>query len=290
MKKHLAPLILSISFALAAPLVACSHSTVGERSAPILEGQFGDLEDFSGAPELRDGYVYGESTHLDIRTRGDGWVVMAALDLDGRLGEGDLVPGAEIHATAPDDGWWEEGGVPAVTMLGCAGEADDNWTIDCAPEEIFVTLAEGTEEGTLLLNFEAIFPDDCHGGVIPGEPPPGGTEPGEPPPPGVEPGEPPPGGSEPGEPPPPGVEPGEPPPGGSEPGEPPPPGTEPGEPPPSGGEPTDPAEPQDFPATYAAASQVITGVIEIRLADLHEGGDRPAPDGPDFVDVAESGR
>jgi len=257
MTKQFAFSTLLLAFA-----IACTSTTPGERSEPIIDGHFGDIEDFSSAPELNEAYFWGDTTYLDVRGQGSDWALMAALTLNGRLGEGDLAPGSVVHVEGYS---WED--FPAATMLGCSGPVPDEWWTDCSPDDIVVQIHDGTEDDSVIVDFVATFPEDC-GGIV-GPP---GTEPGwpgEPPPPGTEPGEPPPGGSDPGEP----TEP--PPPGGSEPGEPPP-GAEPGEPPPGGSDPGEPppAGEVPVPADYASsgAAQVIRGVIEVRLADIIEDG------------------
>jgi hypothetical protein len=229
MKNTALACLLALAFA------GCSSPTTGGRAEPVLEGHFGDVADFSGTPELSEAYYWPGQTYVDVRTRGDGWAVMTGLTFEGRLGEGNLAPGSVVHVDDPFT--WES--FPEVTMLGCAGPADDSWTTDCSPEEIVVQIDQGSREGTLLLSYDATFPGDCTGGgPIDGEEPPI-------------------------------VFPGEPEDGGDAPGD----GSLPGddlEPPPS--EPAGPISTIDEP-------QVIHGVIEIAIADIVEDGDFGGPVG-----------
>lgn len=136
-------------------LAACTGYAGNEAGMQqnMLRGHFGNVE-VSDAPELRELRIDEHEIFLDLRVIEEDQALMVGLRIPRRINErGEL-----------------EYRTDRAEMIGCSGPKDDEWDVDCEPDDLIVNVTDN--EGGTTVEFEGTF-HDC------GAPPPP-EDPGDP--------------------------------------------------------------------------------------------------------------
>ena len=136
-------------------LAACTGYAGGEAGVQqnMLSGQLGRVN-VQGAPEVREIRVDERGIYLDLRVIEPGNALMVGLRIP-----------SQINALGEMEYMTER-----AEMIGCAGPEDDEWDVDCEPDDLIVNVEDNN--GEIAVDFEGTF-YDC------GAPPPP-EDPGDP--------------------------------------------------------------------------------------------------------------
>ena len=101
-------------------------------------GAMGEVESYGAPTFLADGSSFDGFTTVRLESRGAGWWVMSLIDIRGAT-LGDLQPGV-TYATATS-GVLEDG-QPEVSVIGCSGPSQGNYTFDTGAERSELTVED----------------------------------------------------------------------------------------------------------------------------------------------------
>lgn len=109
-----------------------------------VEGDLGDVQDVS--TDARVVSAYESFGHLDIelRAQGRGWAVMHAIDLEtDQLRAGDVYDSDDTTSR--------------VSVLGCSGPSDGQWTYDDFADRVIVEVEQGAAPNQLRVHYYAEY-------------------------------------------------------------------------------------------------------------------------------------
>ncbi len=127
-----------------------------------LAGAMGDYRDFTAETYEATGYAYGtDSTTVELNA-GDGYWVMARLDITGDLTA--LEPGTHLEF---DDSSYDWSGssdpsytgdvVSYVNVTGCSGPSQGDWRFDQGSTTVTMDVEQGVTEADRQVYFEATY-------------------------------------------------------------------------------------------------------------------------------------
>ena len=112
----------------------------------------GDLGWFTGvSADARVVSAYQSFGHIDVELRasGRGWAVMHAIDLQtDQLRAGDVYDSAETTSR--------------VSVLGCSGPTDGDWTFDDFANRVIIEVEQGEASNQLLVHYYAEYESYDH--------------------------------------------------------------------------------------------------------------------------------
>lgn len=144
-------------------LAACTGYAGSEAGMQqnMLRGDLGNVS-LEDTPELRELQVTDRGLFLDLRIIEEDSALMVGLTIPRRLNEAGELEFMPEYAE----------------MIGCSGPQDDNWDIDCEPDDLIVNVVEN--DGSIAVDFEGTFHDCGAPPSDPGDPGDPGDDPGDP--------------------------------------------------------------------------------------------------------------
>lgn len=124
-----------------------------------LDGDMGNVTDFSAAAFTHNGYLYGDFANIDFTARAENGrrAMMAIVGIEGDLTSPDLPLDTPIRTS----GWAtrdSNSAQLAVTVTGCSGPRADNWEYDQPADEVEVVFVQSELDPELLhVTFVAEF-------------------------------------------------------------------------------------------------------------------------------------
>lgn len=120
---------------------------------PQIDGRLGSYA-ASGSGYVANAYGDSSWSSIDIRVRGEGAVLMNALNIEGDIGSLEV---GETYTQRTRD--FDAPAGLYFSMVGCSGPEDNVWEYDRSTDDIEISVVEGPEEGTVELFYTANFED-----------------------------------------------------------------------------------------------------------------------------------